>query len=88
MTVLQVNDFVRDKFTDKDDTIPLAAEVLAGGCVSLRVSEHTSCVTVRVCWYGECKYRVYECVWRWCLCVCDASTQLKELLSLTLSRSE
>ncbi|KAK3569299.1 hypothetical protein QTP86_026549, partial [Hemibagrus guttatus] len=27
-----VNDFVRDKFTDKDDTIPLAAEVLAGGC--------------------------------------------------------
>ncbi|KAG7331106.1 hypothetical protein KOW79_005075 [Hemibagrus wyckioides] len=29
---LTVNDFVRDKFTDKDDTIPLAAEVLAGGC--------------------------------------------------------
>ncbi|KAI4871966.1 hypothetical protein NFI96_021270, partial [Prochilodus magdalenae] len=27
-----VNDFVRDKFTDKDDVIPLAAEVLAGGC--------------------------------------------------------
>ncbi|XP_022536071.1 calcium-binding mitochondrial carrier protein Aralar2 isoform X2 [Astyanax mexicanus] len=29
---LTVNDFVRDKFTDKDDTIPLAAEILAGGC--------------------------------------------------------
>ncbi|KAM9487290.1 electrogenic aspartate/glutamate antiporter SLC25A12, mitochondrial-like [Clarias gariepinus] len=29
---LTVNDFVRDKFTDKDDTIPLVAEVLAGGC--------------------------------------------------------
>ncbi|MCJ8732603.1 hypothetical protein PDJAM_G00213320 [Pangasius djambal] len=29
---LTVNDFVRDKFTDKDDTISLAAEVLAGGC--------------------------------------------------------
>ncbi|KAF4087011.1 hypothetical protein AMELA_G00090660 [Ameiurus melas] len=29
---LTVNDFVRDKFTDKDDTIALAAEVLAGGC--------------------------------------------------------
>ncbi|XP_066497446.1 electrogenic aspartate/glutamate antiporter SLC25A12, mitochondrial-like [Hoplias malabaricus] len=29
---LTVNDFVRDKFTKKDDTIPLAAEVLAGGC--------------------------------------------------------
>ncbi|KAL2081586.1 hypothetical protein ACEWY4_023439 [Coilia grayii] len=29
---LTVNDFVRDKFTDKDNTIPLFAEVLAGGC--------------------------------------------------------
>ncbi|XP_062862018.1 electrogenic aspartate/glutamate antiporter SLC25A12, mitochondrial-like [Trichomycterus rosablanca] len=29
---LTVNDFVRDKFTDIDGTIPLAAEVLAGGC--------------------------------------------------------
>ncbi|XP_026883357.2 calcium-binding mitochondrial carrier protein Aralar1 [Electrophorus electricus] len=29
---LTVNDFVRDKFTSKDNTIPLAAEVLAGGC--------------------------------------------------------
>lgn len=29
---LTVNDFVRDKFTDKDDNIPLFAEILAGGC--------------------------------------------------------
>uniref|UniRef100_A0A673A9M7 Solute carrier family 25 member 12 n=1 Tax=Sphaeramia orbicularis TaxID=375764 RepID=A0A673A9M7_9TELE len=29
---LTVNDFVRDKFTTQDDTIPLAAEILAGGC--------------------------------------------------------
>ncbi|MFT7799534.1 calcium-binding mitochondrial carrier protein Aralar1-like [Arapaima gigas] len=29
---LTVNDFVRDKFTRKDNTIPLLAEVLAGGC--------------------------------------------------------
>ncbi|XP_012691870.1 calcium-binding mitochondrial carrier protein Aralar1 [Clupea harengus] len=29
---LTVNDFVRDKFTNKDDTIPLFAEVLAGAC--------------------------------------------------------
>ncbi|XP_064183242.1 calcium-binding mitochondrial carrier protein Aralar1 isoform X2 [Anguilla rostrata] len=29
---LTMNDFVRDKFTTKDDTIPLFAEVLAGGC--------------------------------------------------------
>uniref|UniRef100_A0A671NU62 Calcium-binding mitochondrial carrier protein Aralar1-like n=1 Tax=Sinocyclocheilus anshuiensis TaxID=1608454 RepID=A0A671NU62_9TELE len=29
---LTVNDFVRDKFTTKDDTIALAAEILAGGC--------------------------------------------------------
>uniref|UniRef100_A0A3Q3BAQ7 Solute carrier family 25 member 12 n=1 Tax=Kryptolebias marmoratus TaxID=37003 RepID=A0A3Q3BAQ7_KRYMA len=27
-----VNDFVRDKFTTEDDTIPLTAEILAGGC--------------------------------------------------------
>lgn len=32
---LQVNDFVRDKFTNQDDTIPLPAEILAGGCVSI-----------------------------------------------------
>jgi hypothetical protein len=30
-----MNDFVRDKFTGKDDTIPFAAEVLAGACVSM-----------------------------------------------------
>ncbi|XP_061694462.1 electrogenic aspartate/glutamate antiporter SLC25A12, mitochondrial-like isoform X1 [Syngnathoides biaculeatus] len=29
---LTVNDFVRDKFTDKDNSIPLLAEILAGGC--------------------------------------------------------
>uniref|UniRef100_A0AAX7TS68 EF-hand domain-containing protein n=1 Tax=Astatotilapia calliptera TaxID=8154 RepID=A0AAX7TS68_ASTCA len=32
---LTVNDFVRDKFTNQDDTIPLPAEILAGGCVSI-----------------------------------------------------
>lgn len=30
----QTNDFVRDKFTTQDGSIPLAAEILAGGCVS------------------------------------------------------
>ncbi|XP_054940972.1 electrogenic aspartate/glutamate antiporter SLC25A13, mitochondrial isoform X3 [Physeter macrocephalus] len=29
---LTVNDFVRDKFTRKDGSVPLAAEILAGGC--------------------------------------------------------
>ncbi|XP_020512869.1 electrogenic aspartate/glutamate antiporter SLC25A12, mitochondrial [Labrus bergylta] len=29
---LTVNDFVRDKFTGKDNTIPFFAEVMAGGC--------------------------------------------------------
>nr|XP_029478852.1 calcium-binding mitochondrial carrier protein Aralar1-like isoform X1 [Oncorhynchus nerka] len=29
---LTMNDFVRDKFTGEDDTIPFAAEVLAGAC--------------------------------------------------------
>lgn len=30
-----MNDFVRDKFTGQDGTIPLPAEILAGGCVSI-----------------------------------------------------
>lgn len=34
--VPQVNDFVRDKFTGKDNTIPFLAEIMAGGCVSTR----------------------------------------------------
>lgn len=29
-----MNDFVRDKFTTQDGSIPLPAEILAGGCVS------------------------------------------------------
>ncbi|KAM4558317.1 electrogenic aspartate/glutamate antiporter SLC25A12, mitochondrial-like isoform 1-T1 [Odontesthes bonariensis] len=29
---LTMNDFIRDKFTTQDDTIPLPAEILAGGC--------------------------------------------------------
>lgn len=32
---LTVNDLVRDKFLDKNGNIPLWAEILAGGCVSL-----------------------------------------------------
>ncbi|RLW11338.1 hypothetical protein DV515_00001538 [Chloebia gouldiae] len=32
---LTVNDFVRDKFRTKDGSVPLAAEILAGGCVSI-----------------------------------------------------
>lgn len=32
---LTVNDFVRDKFMLKDGSVPLAAEILAGGCVSI-----------------------------------------------------
>uniref|UniRef100_A0A096NZ49 Solute carrier family 25 member 13 n=1 Tax=Papio anubis TaxID=9555 RepID=A0A096NZ49_PAPAN len=31
---LTVNDFVRDKFMHKDGSVPLAAEILAGGCAS------------------------------------------------------
>ncbi|KAM9709151.1 electrogenic aspartate/glutamate antiporter SLC25A12, mitochondrial-like isoform 1-T1 [Menidia menidia] len=29
---LTMNDFVRDKFTTEEDTVPLPAEILAGGC--------------------------------------------------------
>lgn len=32
--LFQVNDFVRDKFMHKDGSVPLSAEILAGGCVS------------------------------------------------------
>ncbi|KAK1336891.1 hypothetical protein QTO34_002927 [Cnephaeus nilssonii] len=32
---LTVNDFVRDKFTTRDGSIPLFAEILAGGCVRI-----------------------------------------------------
>ena len=31
----QVNDFVRGKTRQKDGSVPLASEILAGGCVSL-----------------------------------------------------
>lgn len=34
--LFQMNDFVRDKFSEKDGSIPLPAEILAGGCVSIR----------------------------------------------------
>ncbi len=46
--VPQVNDFVRDKFTDKDNTIPIFAEIMAGGCVSTR-SQTLLCVAPSVC---------------------------------------
>lgn len=39
---------MRDKFTNKDDTIPLFAEVLAGACVSIVAS------TQGVGWGGGC----------------------------------
>jgi hypothetical protein len=32
--VFQVNDFVRDKFTDKNGNIPLYGEIVSGACVS------------------------------------------------------
>lgn len=31
---LTMNDLIRDKFLDEHGNIPLAAEILAGGCVS------------------------------------------------------
>lgn len=31
---LTVNDFVRDKFMDKNSNLPLYGEIIAGGCVS------------------------------------------------------
>lgn len=34
--MLQVNDFVRDRFSEKDGSMALPAEILAGACVSIR----------------------------------------------------
>lgn len=31
----KVNDFIRDKFMARDGSVPLAAEIVAGGCVSI-----------------------------------------------------
>lgn len=39
---LTVNDFVRDKFSNKDGEIPVYAEVLAGACVSFKVFNYFS----------------------------------------------
>lgn len=33
---LTVNDFVRDKLMDKNGNLPLYAEIMSGGCVSIR----------------------------------------------------
>lgn len=41
----QTNDFVRDKFTTLDGSIPLPAEILAGGCVSAALELLFSLVT-------------------------------------------
>ncbi|MBN3287096.1 CMC1 protein, partial [Polyodon spathula] len=38
---LTVNDFVRDKFVKKDGSIPLFAEVMAGGCVVKWLAENS-----------------------------------------------
>lgn len=37
-----MNDFVRGKTRQKDGTVPLGAEILAGGCVSVRSAVNVS----------------------------------------------
>lgn len=32
---LTVNDFVRDKFMDKNGNLPMYGEIMSGGCVSI-----------------------------------------------------
>ena len=39
---IQVNDFLRDKFSTKDGKIPLWGEIIAGGSVSIRRLRHLS----------------------------------------------
>lgn len=40
-----MNDFVRDKFTDKNGGIPLYGEILSGACVSLMILSNTETYT-------------------------------------------
>lgn len=54
--IQKVNDFVRDKFTEKDDSIPLMAEILAGGCVSRK-----SLVLLWMLFYYCCKGVILLC---------------------------
>uniref|UniRef100_A0AAQ5WYD5 EF-hand domain-containing protein n=1 Tax=Amphiprion ocellaris TaxID=80972 RepID=A0AAQ5WYD5_AMPOC len=42
---LTVNDFVRGKTRQKDGTVPLAAEILAGGCVMIGTGPHLCIVS-------------------------------------------
>lgn len=37
---LTVNDFVRDKFMDKNGNLPLYGEIMSGACVSISLSFH------------------------------------------------
>lgn len=39
---LTVNDFVRDKFMDKNGNLPLYGEIMSGACVSTRYSRSFS----------------------------------------------
>ena len=41
---LTVNDFVRDKVTDKNGKIPIYGEILAGGCVRFKSIYNVLCV--------------------------------------------
>jgi hypothetical protein len=40
VNIFQVNDFVRDKFMDKNGNLPLYGEVISGACVSDLDSVH------------------------------------------------
>lgn len=60
---LQMNDFVRGKTRQKDGTVPLAAEILAGGCVSLQTAVTFVvflCENAFVCWLSEGQMQLLE----------------------------
>uniref|UniRef100_A0ACB8G0B0 Uncharacterized protein n=1 Tax=Sphaerodactylus townsendi TaxID=933632 RepID=A0ACB8G0B0_9SAUR len=59
---LTVNDFVRDKFTQKDGSIPLFSEVLAGGCVSTALVESKEHFSAYRCWSDRPSIAIYSCV--------------------------
>ena len=42
--MLQVNDFVRDKFMDKNGNLPLFGEIISGACVSVKTNRIKGCI--------------------------------------------
>lgn len=47
---LTVNDFVRDKFMDKNGNLPLYGEIMSGACVSTRYFRSFNILKLLIKW--------------------------------------